>query len=219
MEQPRNAQAEANKANIERVKAYFEPRPILHGDSHRAVDWGSQKSQFARFAALNRLAPLQQRSLLDVGCGLGHLLDWMADQGITTHYYEGLDVTPSMVKAARHHYPGIAFKECNLLEGDLPDKESYEIVFASGIFYLALDEPYAYLSNLLDCLYSLTQQVLVFNLLIASKTDSSILVSEGEFRATIDRIIGIVSKLSPYFSLDHAYHESDATIAVYRQPR
>jgi len=219
MEQPMDAQTEADKANIQRVKAFFEPRPALHGDSHLAVDWGSEESQYARFAALNRLAPLQQKSLLDVGCGLGHLLDWVTKQGISIDYYEGLDITPSMVQAARQRYPGISFNECNLLAGDLPDRKGYDVVFASGIFYLALDEPYSYLSSLLDHLYSHTRQVLVFNLLTLANAEPGSLASKGEFRAQVDKLLAIVSSLSPFFCLDHSYHGADATVAVYRQPR
>jgi SAM-dependent methyltransferase len=216
MDTPQSSHADVTTANIERVKAFFEPRPALHGDSYLAVDWGSQQSQCARFQTLGRLIPLQHRSLLDVGCGMGHLLDWLHGQEIQLRCYEGVDVTGSMVQAARLRHPVETFLECDLLSGGQPSQDGYDVVFASGIFYLALSEPYQFLASMLGRLFELTQQALVFNILTASGTDVS---SGGEFRADIDHLLTIVSELSPFYCLDHSYHRADVTVAVFREPR
>lgn len=199
--------------NIERARAFFEPRPAQHGDSHLAVDWGSRQGQYARFDALRRLAPLQDRSLLDVGCGLGHLLDWLSEQQINPDFYEGIDVTHSMVTAARLRHPEALFHVCDLLAGERPSRKSYDVVFASGIFYLALDDPYAYIAKLLKQLYSLAAQAVVFNLLTQSRDDQA----SEEFCGETGKILEIVSSLSSYFRADHSYHSTDISIAVYRQ--
>jgi cyclopropane fatty-acyl-phospholipid synthase-like methyltransferase len=199
-------------SNIERAKDFFEPRPALYGDSHLAVDWGSRKSQIARFDAFGRLAPLHHLSLLDVGCGLGHLIDWLSEKQISLEFYEGIDIASSMVTAARERHPHILFHECDLFAGEQPTRERYDVVFASGIFYLALDEPYAYIKNVLDMLYMLTGQVLVFNIL----TETHQATAGCEFRADTDKILEIITDLSPHFCVDQSYHASDVSIAIYR---
>lgn len=201
-----------NHANIERVKSFFDQRLSQHGDNHLAVDWGSREGQFSRFDALRKITPLYGQSLLDVGCGLGHLVDWLVEHEIKTEHYEGIDVTYSMIEAARQRHPGMLFQERDLLAGDLPSRQSYNVVFASGIFYLAVDEPYVFISNLLDRLFSLANQVLVFNI----PTYSEIAQPSGEFRAEASKILEIISSLSPYYCVDHSYHQSDMTLAIYR---
>lgn len=208
--------ADSAYRNIERVKAYFDSRPSLHGDSHLAVDWGSQHSQYARFHALSRVTPLQGCSLLDVGCGMGHLLDWLKAHAVNLNHYEGIDVTPSMVLAARKRHPDVRFQECNLLDGGRPEFKSYDVVFASGIFYLAVNEPYLFLATMLERLFALSKHVLVFNLLITTEKSSA---DPSEFRAELNQLLNIVSGLSPYYCLDHSYHSADVTLAIYRDPQ
>lgn len=217
MTSPPGSDSYSIESNIERAKAYFEPRPALHGDSYLAADWGSQKGQFDRFAALQRITPLNNCHILDVGCGMGHLLDWVRMQGLALRSYEGIDVTPSMVAAARARHPDATFHECDVLLGGQPHQPSYDVVFASGIFYLALDKPYHFLEAMLRRLFHLADQALVFNLLTASSHDDC--GEAGEFRADTAQVIAIISSLSPYFSLDHTYSRADATIAIFKKSR
>lgn len=53
--------------------------------------------QHARIAAL--LAPAPRARILDLGCGVGHLLGWLARRAPAR--YDGLDLSPASARAAR----------------------------------------------------------------------------------------------------------------------
>jgi ubiquinone/menaquinone biosynthesis C-methylase UbiE len=63
------------------------------------------EEQFARIAAA--LAPAPGQRLLDVGCGVGHLLAWLAGRGGGRHH--GLDLSTASVGAARAACPSAGF--------------------------------------------------------------------------------------------------------------
>lgn len=204
----------SGQRNIERAMAYFDPRPALFGDTHVTVDWGSSAGQNLRFAQLLQATPMAGRHVLDVGCGLGHLLDWLLGQNLEPASYEGIDVSKEMVARARERHPARHFAHCNLLAGDQPARGEYDVVFAGGIFYLALDDSYDFLETMLERLFALTRAVLVFNLL----TETREMAGRSEFRASVSRLIPTLASFTPYYAINHAYHHGDATIALYRQP-
>ena len=46
------------------------------GAEVRALNWRSAELQHRRFAVLAQVGELKSASVLDVGCGMGDLLDW-----------------------------------------------------------------------------------------------------------------------------------------------
>lgn len=69
------------------------------------------------------IAPHAGRSLLDVGCGTGHLLTTLADRGIRPHAYLGIDVSIGMLAVARRNHPGRTFARADIhqdMNGLLP---------------------------------------------------------------------------------------------------
>ena len=83
--------------------------------------------QFARIADALRLRP--QQRVLDLGCGVGHLLSWLEEQAPAEYY--GLDLSAASVASARSFTPNGRF-----LVGDaeqLPYRtESFDRVIFNG---------------------------------------------------------------------------------------
>lgn len=80
-------------------------RNALHRYGHNAqgAHWESTRSQQVRFAVLRRLLPadLSTLTLVDVGCGLGDLFQYLDSQGDCPGDYLGIDVVEPMVEIAR----------------------------------------------------------------------------------------------------------------------
>ena len=49
-----------------------------HKSGNLAVNWGSEQSQYKRFQVLFDILPnIRNQSILDVGCGIGHFVDFL----------------------------------------------------------------------------------------------------------------------------------------------
>jgi len=62
-----------------------------------------------RFKFPAEFAHEKAKSVLDVGCGGGILYKAISELDKSI-YYEGIDITPKMIKCARRLFPGIAFE-------------------------------------------------------------------------------------------------------------
>ncbi len=91
-----------------------------YGDSAEGVHWNSTHSQEQRFKALRALLPtdLSDLTLVDVGCGFGHLYSYLVGNGLSIGRYLGLDIVPKMVTMARER------TQCEILQLDVLVAES-----------------------------------------------------------------------------------------------
>ena len=81
------------------VKAHYKALFSEHGNSAKAVQWGDDASQHSRFEILAQVAP-KLGSVVDVGCGLGHLYEHLRAREPDLRY-TGLDFVPEFIDAAR----------------------------------------------------------------------------------------------------------------------
>lgn len=71
---------------------------------------------------LNRFAEAtRERGLVaDLGCGPGHVARYLHEQGVAV---AGIDLSPEMVRVARHLHPGLDFQVGDMTRLQLPDAE------------------------------------------------------------------------------------------------
>jgi SAM-dependent methyltransferase len=138
-----------------------------HGATPFGVDWNSRESQRLRFDQLWRLCEGagETFSLLDLGCGYGALLAYLAEREIVC-IYTGSDLSDEMVHAARAAF-GEGPTHRFLSSGATLPQADY--VLASGIFNVKLDIPVeswrTYLLETLDRMASLARRGFAFNAL------------------------------------------------------
>lgn len=181
-----------------------------HGIDPRALNWGSKKSQQTRFQVLAQIASLEGKKILDIGCGLGDLYEWLGIQKINTAYH-GVDITPKMVEAATKRFPGVRFEVASVK--DISVSQLYDFVFASGIFYLVETDPFAHMQQTIATMFSLCKQGIAFN----SLSDWAVNKTSGEFYASPTETLNFCKTLSPYVVMRHDYHPADFTIYVYKE--
>lgn len=86
--------------------AFYDARArLFRGDEAAVLEYSSRNVQRGFFErATAAIAP--HGRVLDVGCGLGHLLDFLDDRGFAVGAYTGVDVSPSMVEEASARLEG-----------------------------------------------------------------------------------------------------------------
>ncbi len=190
---------------------HYTPKLNKYGDSHLSVDWGSKATQDLRFKIL--LEPFsgktETRSILDVGCGLGHLYTYIRDNKLAFDYH-GIDAIEAMVSEARKRHPEneAAFEVSQLTE---KQTEKYDIVVASGIFYVGCDEKRMF--NEIKTMFELANHGIAFNSLSswASKKE------EGEFYADPVKVLDYCHTLSPRCIIRHDYMTHDFTVQLFTE--
>ncbi len=85
-----------------------------HGGGFRSLLWASPKTQRARFAAIERAAPLHGRVVLDAGCGRADLLKFLLDRGVVPFEYIGLEAVEALARAAEQ----CSHERSRILRGD-----------------------------------------------------------------------------------------------------
>ncbi|UCG69086.1 MAG: methyltransferase domain-containing protein [Thermoplasmata archaeon] len=100
-----------------------------HGDSFKALAYGSKETQNRKFQILIEVGDLQNKSILDVGCGFGDLYDFLSKKGIEVEYY-GVDISSKMIDIAKKKKPQLNFEASDILE--MEEKEKYDYVLSTG---------------------------------------------------------------------------------------
>jgi hypothetical protein len=84
--------------------AYLRPylvSTLKHGPTIAGMLWGSRSRQLARFDAIARIAELQGRVVLDLGCGCAELFSFLLNRGVVPRRYVGVEAVPILADAAR----------------------------------------------------------------------------------------------------------------------
>lgn len=179
-------------------------------NDYRGVKWENALSQQIRFKILTQISPLiYNSSVLDVGCGLGHLVDYLNAQNFTGHY-KGIDLCNQMIILAKKKYPHLEF-ENNTIE-NIPEK-SVDFVLASGIFAFV---DYTQLQYIIALLFSRANKGVAFNCLSLYTPEQK---KEPElFYPNPSDVFDLCKKLTPYVNLRHDYLVNDFTIYLYTSP-
>ena len=183
-----------------------------HGASPAATHWGSRSSQEKRFSVLASIGDLAGARILDVGCGLADLHDWLKRQGITCDY-TGVDLSPEMIAAASQRDPSLKLFAGIILEGVACLAKSYDYVLASGIFYRRSTEQMLFLEKMAERMFALCDRGVAFNSLSgwAAERDAD------EFYADPVISLAMARKITPWVTLRHDYHFADFTLYLRRE--
>src|SRR5580692_2886529 len=101
----------------------------------------------ARLAHLESLGlPLAGRSVIDVGCGVGHLARFFVERGCRTTCVDG---RAENIESLRDRLPGVEARVADIETDSLSQFGEFEIVFCYGLLYHTAD-PMAALRNMAD---------------------------------------------------------------------
>ncbi len=190
------------------IGRYYDELVGRYGHDPRACDYGRPESQATKFAVISRVAPLDGKRILDVGCGFADYATYLA-----AHFrnvsYTGVDLSAAMVASARALHPGLSIRARNILDEDVG---SFDVVTANGIFYLLGAEAPALMRALIERMYASATQAVAFNSLSTWAADQV----PGEYYANPSEILDYCRSLTPWLALRHDYHSRDFTVYLYR---
>lgn len=195
---------------VERIKKYYEPNLKEGIPDHKMLGWESREAQYLRFAMFADAADIKGKSLLDIGCGLGNLLDYFNDKGIGVQY-TGVDILDRMVDMASKRHPEAKFLCADIFECNLFGENAFDAVYASGIFNLNLGNNRGFLTKALDVMLKLSRTYVAFNLLHYQSPDRE----DKYFYFEPAEVVGLLKSL-PYrfesIEVKEGYLKNDFTV-------
>lgn len=176
----------------------------------RSVAWGSRESQETRFEALSQIGNLEDRAILDVGCGLGDFYGWLKGR-YSRIRYTGIDISPLMIEVALSNYPGAKFETKSVF--DLQQvKPIYDYVFASCIFNRRIPRHKEFVSDTIKKMFALSKSGLAFNMM-SKKAD---FMEKKEYYADPGEMLNFCLGLSRKAIIRHDYMPHDFTVYIYK---
>ncbi|MBN1257822.1 MAG: class I SAM-dependent methyltransferase [Planctomycetes bacterium] len=197
--------------NLDKLINYYEDNIRRHGNDFKSLGWGSRATQEVRFEVLSQVAPLAKASVLDVGCGLGDLYEYLLTR-FKELTYSGMDLVPAMVEAARARFPSVDFQVGNIMDGSLPP-ESHDYVLASGIFNRRVPEHEHFVQESIKAMYATCRKAVAFNMM-STRTQKQ---DKKEYHGDPGAFLDFCLDLGAGAILRHDYLPHDFTIYLYKE--
>lgn len=196
-----------NKTDENRILNFYVDAFKEFGDDVRSVQWAGEDTQRVRFEVLNKIADLNGKSVLDVGCGLADLYKFFLKKNIDVDY-TGLDMVPEFIRASREKYPDAKFILGNAesIDGE------YDYILASGSFNFTVENAKEYYFNLVENIFEHAREGMAFNLL-----DVRVHGANGTYMAFVpSEVVAFCKTLTPHVKLVEGYLDWDFTIYMYK---
>ncbi|HET6863820.1 MAG TPA: class I SAM-dependent methyltransferase [Candidatus Saccharimonadales bacterium] len=180
-----------------------------YGPGPKALLWWDYRSMAIRFRELTKEVPIEGRSVLDAGCGMGDLLPYLYAKSPTFRYL-GIDRSEKFIEVAKKRYEGHRFKV-----GDpfMRAEGMFDVVLSSGVMNGNIDNWLAKRKKMIKALWDQTGEVLAFNMaggLRPAKHDSLIAYADAQV------IFDYCKTMSRRVVLKTDYLEKDFTIVLFK---
>jgi SAM-dependent methyltransferase len=147
---------------IKNLKQHYQNLLSKHGTSPFAVQYPNKTSQYKRFEILTSTIK-QNDSIIDVGCGLGDMYQYLSEHQFNGKYL-GLDFVDEFIELAikKHsHNKNIDFQCFDLLTEKIPD--NYDYILLSGVFNNNTPNNKEFMLNTLNKMFKSCKKGIAFN--------------------------------------------------------
>ncbi len=188
-------------------------RPYLdavgrHGARFESLLWANPSAQAARFAALARWCELEDRIVLDAGCGRADFLQYLLERQIKPAKYFGIEAVEELAAAAERKNPSrtVITRGDFIGEPTILDQKADVIVFSGSLNTLSSDEFY----QTLRLGWEFTQSELAFNFLCSPRLASAKHLTWHRKTAVLE----LAYSLTGDVAVDDSYRNGDCTVVM-----
>ena len=97
---------------MKKIKRLYKEAFEKFGSSEKSVFWPKGRQE-ERFDALTKFINKNKFSILDFGCGLGHMLNYLNKTFRSNFEYHGVDLVDDFINQNKLMFPGVDFKLIN----------------------------------------------------------------------------------------------------------
>jgi SAM-dependent methyltransferase len=181
-----------------------------YGESPKSLHWVNYASQAIRFKNLVADLELEDKSILDAGCGMGDILPFIYTRASRFDYL-GVDINKDFIKVARKRYDGHKFKVGDPFFGRI--RHRFDVVLSCGVMNENIPDWLEVRKQMIANLFENTRETLAFNMagsLSYIPPDSKIAYADAQ------QIYDYCKSLTSQVSLKTGYSNYDFTIIMRR---
>jgi SAM-dependent methyltransferase len=150
-------------SELERLRQHYDELARRHGYGPEATHWSSLATQEQRLRVLAEVIREPDASVLDFGCGTGHLYQVLRKECAFRGRYTGYDLSGEALALARGRHHDAAFEQRDIFQDGVGGQFDYAVI--SGVFNNRLSDNWAFLTGVLRRLFPRVRRGLVFNAL------------------------------------------------------
>lgn len=204
------------------IVRHYEACLVRHGATPAGVDWPNATDLAVRFGVmLELLTDAGERpDLLDLGCGPGLVLDYLAATGgLDRVRYRGIDLSSTMIETARRRWPMHEFSSRDIVAMPLPE-QSVDVVIMNGVLTervtLSVESMTALAQSLIAAAFRAARIGIAFNVMNAHVDWQR----DDLFHWPFDALAAFLRRaVSPHYAFRADYGLYEYTCFVRRQPR
>ncbi|MBR3722617.1 MAG: class I SAM-dependent methyltransferase [Selenomonadaceae bacterium] len=205
-------------ASYKSIVNHYEECLEKYGDNHKGVDWPNQKDALLRYKVMLDVIREDAATILDFGCGAGHLYQYILDNKKPIDYI-GLDISPKFIELCEKKYTEgkVHFVCIDVLRQELNLNRNIDYAIMNGVFTEKVDMTFEdmekYFHSVLLKVFPLVEKGIAFNVM------SKFVDWERDdlFHMPTDRLLGFVIKnLSRNFVVRNDYGLYEYTVYVYK---
>lgn len=209
MEDPR---IELSTEDKEFLKNRYEASFEINGFSPESVLWTEEKQKI-RFDALISQFNLENKSILELGCGFGDI-NKILQKRYKKYKYFGIDLVEEFINVAKNVYnnDSITFECGDFLNRKF--KRKYDYVIESGIFNIKLKEMdnYDFIETSIKQAFELCNEALAFNFI----TERVNYKDDDFYYINPEKVLEIAFRYSKKVILKSDYLPFDYTVIIYK---
>lgn len=176
----------------EKVIDRYTKRFKTYGYSPKTLGWFKGK-QDIRFHILTSHVNLENKAILDIGCGFGDLNRILKNK-LNSYTYFGVDIVPALIEEGKKRYSGSNIQFLCADFSELKIEPMFDYAIASGIFNFKLlhEDNYHYIEHIIQKSLKLCTIGIAFDFL-SDKVDYEY---EETFHNSPEKILSIAYKYS-----------------------
>lgn len=146
-----------------------------YGDSCKGVDWPNKDDVYVRYKVMLDIMKFDMRiidkskiSLLDFGCGLGHLYEYILKNKVGVKY-KGFDISQLFIQECHKKFPNVDFITGDILQMKDISMLKSDYIILNGVFTEKRELPYEhmleYFKEMLVKIYDICNYGVAFNVM------------------------------------------------------
>lgn len=201
------------------IVRYCEDSFDKYGDCHKGLAWPNLEDTKVRYQVMLDIIKEQEKvSILDFGCGLGHLYQYILDkQDQNKIDYCGLDLSDIFIGKCKEKYPTVDFICLDILKEGIEKVPQVDYAVFNGVFTvkreLTHEEMEKYLYEMLINIFPKVNKGIAFNVM------SKVVDWERDdlFHMPLDPLSVFLTKnLTRHFVIRNDYGLYEYTVYVYK---
>ena len=148
---------------MKQIIKFYNNKYLKHGNKIKTIGWSNKKDQNLRFKKLFQDLDINNKSILDIGCGFGDMYFYLKKNYNYHFKYSGLDITPKIALIASNR---LNRHNVCIYNSDIDNvKKKYDFVVSSGAMSYKYKGSRANSLNLIRKMFKISKYAVSVNFL------------------------------------------------------